>query len=152
MRIFQNLQENQKAKMCHSLWNFWGKAVLNVNLKLLTVNLHHVHRKTTDNPSNVSRTIFALSSGVGKCGVAVIRVSGPQCKTALQKLSGNISRPRMASLRVLTHPITQDILDRALVLWFPGKWMIIKTILILSKILLIVDLAIILKLCMMILL
>ena len=69
-------------------------------------------------------TIYALSSGpMLKTGVAVIRVSGPlskHCLSSLLSTSDSFPRPREASLRRLQCAKTREILDRALVLWFPG--------------------------------
>ncbi|XP_076134519.1 5-taurinomethyluridine-[tRNA] synthase subunit GTPB3, mitochondrial [Alosa pseudoharengus] len=68
-------------------------------------------------------TIFALSSGQGKCGVAVIRVSGPASILALRSLTGpsqSFPTPRKALLRHIIHPHSEEILDRGLVFWFPG--------------------------------
>jgi tRNA modification GTPase len=65
-------------------------------------------------------TIFALSSGHGRAGVAVIRVSGPAAQTALDRMAAPRPRPRFASLRHVKHPDTAEVLDEALVLWFPG--------------------------------
>lgn len=67
-------------------------------------------------------TIFALSSGRGRCGVAVVRVSGPDAAVALRALTGlkRALTPRTALLRSITHPKSQELLDRGLVLWFPG--------------------------------
>ncbi|TNM88291.1 hypothetical protein fugu_006512 [Takifugu bimaculatus] len=68
-------------------------------------------------------TIFALSSGQGRCGVAVIRASGPASSTALRCLAGltqSLIPPRTASLRNITDPNSREILDRGLVFWFPG--------------------------------
>ncbi|XP_064187647.1 tRNA modification GTPase GTPBP3, mitochondrial isoform X1 [Anguilla rostrata] len=68
-------------------------------------------------------TIFALSSGHGRCGVAVVRVSGPASGLALSRLAGRAhSRtvPRTAHLCNLVDPRSQELLDRGLVLWFPG--------------------------------
>ncbi|XP_005409728.2 PREDICTED: tRNA modification GTPase GTPBP3, mitochondrial [Chinchilla lanigera] len=67
-------------------------------------------------------TIFALSSGRGRCGVAVIRTSGPASRQALQSLTAPraLPRARRASLRLLCDPRSRAPLDRALVLWFPG--------------------------------
>lgn len=65
-------------------------------------------------------TIFALSSGVGRAGVAVIRVSGSKSKDVLQALSGELPEPRVAALKAVRDPENQTIIDRALVLWFPG--------------------------------
>lgn len=67
-------------------------------------------------------TIFALSSGQGKCGVSVIRVSGTQTNEAVKKLCrvDTLPQPREAVLKRLYNPITSEQLDRGLVLWFPG--------------------------------
>ncbi|XP_048198493.1 tRNA modification GTPase GTPBP3, mitochondrial [Perognathus longimembris pacificus] len=67
-------------------------------------------------------TIFALSSGQGRCGVAVIRTSGPASSHALRSLSAPRDLPpaRSARLRRLSDPRSGEPLDHALVLWFPG--------------------------------
>lgn len=67
-------------------------------------------------------TIYALSSAYGKCGVSVIRVSGPQTRQALSAIVGNRSdlKERHAYLKPFHHPKTNEIIDRGLVLWFPG--------------------------------
>lgn len=64
-------------------------------------------------------TIFALSSGRGRAGVAVLRLSGPAAPEALRRLTRPaLPPPRQAALRVLRDPLTGEILDRALVLRF----------------------------------
>ncbi|MEX1147572.1 MAG: tRNA uridine-5-carboxymethylaminomethyl(34) synthesis GTPase MnmE, partial [Sphingomonadales bacterium] len=66
-------------------------------------------------------TIFALSSGRGRAGVAVIRVSGPGAGAVIGDLAPNTPlKPRHAVLAWLIDPQTGDRLDQALVLWFPG--------------------------------
>jgi tRNA modification GTPase len=65
-------------------------------------------------------TIFAVSSGAGMAGVAVIRVSGPRSRAALEAISGVLPPPRLASLRTLCDPANGTVIDRGLVLWFPG--------------------------------
>ena len=45
------------------------------------------------NVSRETKTIFALSSGVGKAGVAVIRISGPSARFVLETLSGVMPPP-----------------------------------------------------------
>lgn len=70
-----------------------------------------------------SSTIYALSSGqLSKTGVAVLRLSGPSSRLCLESLTPRQAFPkeRMASLRKLICPQTGDLLDQALVLWFPG--------------------------------
>ncbi|CAL1541393.1 unnamed protein product [Lymnaea stagnalis] len=85
--------------------------------------VRHFRYFTSYRPNN-SHTIFALSSGSGKCGVAVIRISGPKAKLAIERIVGdkaNIKlKPRTAALLKLYEPNTQEMLDKALVLWFPG--------------------------------
>ncbi|KAJ1528095.1 hypothetical protein ONE63_008011 [Megalurothrips usitatus] len=78
--------------------------------------------RSVSSDSVAGRTIFALSSGRGKCGVAVIRVSGSQSRSVLCALAGEsiLSKPRFAHLRTLRDPQSREILDRAIVLWFPG--------------------------------
>lgn len=68
-----------------------------------------------------SSTVFSMSSGSGKCGVAVIRVSGPRSRQSLEQLCGGVTLPRVASLQKLIHPTSKEMLDKAIVLWFPGK-------------------------------
>lgn len=65
-------------------------------------------------------SIYALSSGVGRSGVAVIRISGPRAGDALKALCGALPKPRYAALRSLRRPGDGAVLDQALVLWFPG--------------------------------
>ena len=68
-------------------------------------------------------TIFALSSGAPPAAIGIIRISGPKAGEALTALSGALPKPRTASLRTLkaaNGPAAGDVLDTALVLWFPG--------------------------------
>ena len=63
-------------------------------------------------------TIFATSSGRPPAAIAVIRISGPHAFAAAAQLIGGLPEPRRASLRALRDG--DGILDRALVLTFPG--------------------------------
>ena len=65
-------------------------------------------------------TIVALSSGRGRAGVAVIRISGPAAERALEQVVGGVPEPRLATPAVLRDPRTALALDKGLVLWFPG--------------------------------
>jgi len=65
-------------------------------------------------------TIFALSSGAPPAAIAIMRISGPAAFDILRGLSGRLPTPRRASLCSLRSPETQEILDQALVLVFPG--------------------------------
>ncbi len=66
-----------------------------------------------------SDTIFALASGIGRAGVAVLRVSGDRAGEAVLALAGRLPPPRRASLRRLRNR-TGEILDDAIILWFPA--------------------------------
>lgn len=65
-------------------------------------------------------TIIALASGQGRAAIAVLRVSGPGTRDLVTALAGALPEPRCAALRRLTDPATGSLLDRGLVLWFPG--------------------------------
>jgi tRNA modification GTPase len=65
-------------------------------------------------------TIFALASGHGRAGIAVIRVSGPQAGAALRRLAGALPPPRTAARASFVEPATSDVLDQGLALWFPA--------------------------------
>ena len=66
-------------------------------------------------------TIFALSSGTGRAGLAVIRLSGPASGATLECLSGCPLPPsRHATRAILRDPADGDLLDDGLVLWFPA--------------------------------
>src|SRR6195256_2923427 len=65
-------------------------------------------------------TIFALSSGRPPAAIAVIRVSGPRARVALEKLVGRVPEPRRAALARLRDSATGDIIDEGLALWFPA--------------------------------
>jgi tRNA modification GTPase len=65
-------------------------------------------------------TIFALSSGPPPAAIAVIRVSGPAARLALERLIGRVPEPRRAALARIHDPMSGVLLDEALALWFPG--------------------------------
>ncbi len=65
-------------------------------------------------------TIYALSSGGLPSGVAVVRLSGPEARFVLETLCGTVPEPRHASLRRLRDPSDGQVLDEALVLFFPS--------------------------------
>src|SRR5450756_997463 len=65
------------------------------------------------------QTIFALSSGRPPSAISVVRVSGPLAGPALSSLAGKIPAARMAT-RALLRDTSQQPIDDAVVLWFPG--------------------------------
>jgi tRNA modification GTPase len=68
----------------------------------------------------VTDSIFALATAPGRAAVAVVRLSGPASGAAVEALAGRRPLPRKASLMTLRRPVDRAVLDRALVLWFPG--------------------------------
>ena len=66
-------------------------------------------------------TIFALSSGPGTSGVAIIRISGPEASNVVKSLTGKeIPKPRMAVLRKINNINTSELIDEGIIIWFPG--------------------------------
>ncbi|MES2444053.1 MAG: tRNA uridine-5-carboxymethylaminomethyl(34) synthesis GTPase MnmE [Pseudomonadota bacterium] len=63
-------------------------------------------------------TIYAVSSGAPPAAIAVLRLSGQGSFAAVRALAGDLPAPRRAALRALKHD--GELLDRALVLVFPG--------------------------------
>ena len=69
--------------------------------------------------ANDEDTIFAPASGAGRAAIAVLRLSGPGCSTALQAIAPGAEFPdRHAVLRTLRHPQSGEPLDRALITRF----------------------------------
>ncbi len=66
-------------------------------------------------------TIFALSSGSGISGIAIIRISGEETAKVLRHLTGKeLPRPRIATLRKINKINTSELIDESIVIWFPG--------------------------------
>ncbi len=65
-------------------------------------------------------TIFALSSGAPPAAIGIIRISGSLARKALQTLTSNVPKARVATLKNITNPVMNEQLDTALCLWFPG--------------------------------
>jgi len=66
-------------------------------------------------------TIYALSSGPGISGIAVIRISGQETSKAIELLTGKpVPNPRVATLRKINKINTSELIDEGIILWFPG--------------------------------
>lgn len=65
-------------------------------------------------------TIFALATGSGRAGLAVVRISGPSALECMAALGIKAPPPRAAVLRTLKAGSTGASIDDGLVLWFPG--------------------------------
>jgi tRNA modification GTPase len=64
-------------------------------------------------------TIYALATGGGRAGLAVVRISGPQAGAALGRLIGRGLPPPRRATRVMIGD-QGHIIDDGLALWFPG--------------------------------
>ncbi len=65
------------------------------------------------------QTIFALSSGRAPSAIAIIRMSGPQTRTAVERLCGKLPAPRLAQF-VTLRGLDGSALDESVTLWFPA--------------------------------
>ena len=66
-------------------------------------------------------TIYALSTGPGISGIAVVRISGQETSKAIELLTGKpVPNPRVATLRKINKINTSELIDEGIILWFPG--------------------------------
>ena len=66
-------------------------------------------------------TIYALSSGPGISGIAVIRVSGSKTKDILSLITnGKLPKARVATLKKIINPNTGELIDEGILIWFKG--------------------------------
>ncbi|KYR00835.1 GTP-binding protein 3 [Tieghemostelium lacteum] len=113
LTIFQNL-----CKKCINNKRYYSNG--NNFLKNNTTNI--VNRQ--EDPPKLSLekdTIYSLASGVGKSGVAVIRVSGSQSKEVLKGLVNKKEsefKPRYATIGTFFHPLTKEAIDKGMFIYF----------------------------------
>jgi tRNA modification GTPase len=66
-------------------------------------------------------TIYALSTGPGISGIAVIRVSGKNTAHVVRNITGSkLPRPRVATLSKFSKNGEKDLIDEGVLIWFPG--------------------------------
>ena len=64
-------------------------------------------------------TIYALSSGPGISGIAVIRVSGNKTKEIISSITkGNLPQVKVATLKKFINPKNGDLIDEGLIIFF----------------------------------
>ena len=64
-------------------------------------------------------TIFAMATAPGRAAVAVCRISGQRTREAVARLAGHVPAPRHAQLSRLVQPASGEVIDVAVVLFFP---------------------------------
>jgi len=66
-------------------------------------------------------TIYALSTGPGISGIAIIRISGKETEKVIKLLTKQkLPKPRLATLRKINKINTSELIDEGIILWFPG--------------------------------
>ena len=66
-------------------------------------------------------TIYALSSGPGISGVAVIRVSGKNTAEVVKQLTkSKLPPPKVATLKKFNKNGGKELIDEGVIIWFPG--------------------------------
>jgi len=66
-------------------------------------------------------TIYALSSGPGVSGIAVIRVSGERTAEVIKTITNSkLPSPRMATLRKFNKNGGKELIDEGVIIWFPA--------------------------------
>ena len=66
-------------------------------------------------------TIYALSTGPGISGVAIIRISGEDTKEAIKLLTNKgVPEPRVATLRKINKINTSELIDEGIIYGFLG--------------------------------
>ena len=87
----------------------------------MSIDEKHWEQNPPARPQGGERdTIFALSSGRPPAAIAVIRISGLAARRALEATCGRLPEPREAAFARLRDPGSGELIDEALVLWFPA--------------------------------
>ncbi len=65
--------------------------------------------------------IYALSSGPGISGIAVIRISGSKTAEAISLITkSDLPKPRVATIKKFNKIKSSELIDEGILLWFPG--------------------------------
>tara|TARA_B100001996_G_scaffold365282_1_gene335043 strand:+ start:188 stop:1519 length:1332 start_codon:yes stop_codon:yes gene_type:complete len=66
-------------------------------------------------------TIYALSSGPGVSGIAVIRVSGERTTEVIKEITNSkLPTPRVATLKKFSKNGGKELIDEGVIIWFPA--------------------------------
>ena len=66
-------------------------------------------------------TIYALSSGPGVSGIAVIRLSGSRVEKIVKLLTnGQLPKPRQATVKKFNKIDNSELIDEGILIWFPS--------------------------------
>ncbi|MGH1486648.1 MAG: tRNA uridine-5-carboxymethylaminomethyl(34) synthesis GTPase MnmE [Cellvibrionaceae bacterium] len=67
-----------------------------------------------------SDTIAAIATAPGRGGVGIIRVSGPKASVIAESITDSTLKPRYAHYGNFIHPLTKDVIDQGLAIYFPN--------------------------------
>jgi len=71
--------------------------------------------------NNKKMTIYALSTGPGVSGIAVIRVSGKNTADVVKKITGTkLPPPRVATFAKFNKNGAKELIDEGVIIWFPA--------------------------------
>ena len=66
-------------------------------------------------------TIYALSSGIGVSGIAVVRISGSETKKVISELTDKpFPIPRFATLKKVNNSNKTGLIDEGIIIWYPA--------------------------------
>ena len=66
-------------------------------------------------------TIFALSTGPGISGIAIVRVSGPDAPLVIKSLTRKeLPQPKRATLTKINNINSSELIDEGIIIWIPG--------------------------------
>ena len=68
----------------------------------------------------ITTTIAAIATPVGRGGIGVIRISGPDALVLGESITGHRLKPRLAHYGPFFHPESKQLLDQGIALYFPG--------------------------------
>ena len=68
----------------------------------------------------ITTTIAAIATPVGRGGIGVIRISGPDALVLGESITGHKLKPRLARYGPFFHPESKQLLDQGIALYFPG--------------------------------
>ncbi len=67
-----------------------------------------------------TETVYAVATGGLPAAIAIVRLSGPGCRFAIETMIGKMPEPRKAERTRFNDPGDGTAIDEGIVLWFPG--------------------------------
>ncbi len=74
----------------------------------------------TTNLRTSQDTIYAPASSTAKAGIAIVRISGPSSKYAMEVLGSKVGQARFAKITKIFHPKTKNLIDECITIFYPS--------------------------------